>query len=54
MAIVIFSIYILYVIICVFMDKEGKKKLENNDAIKSFLGDRDFLAKMYDDSGVQS
>ena len=54
MAIVIFSIYILYVIICVLMDKEGKKKLENNDVIKSFLGDRDFLAKIYDDFGVQS
>ena len=49
---VIFFMYIIYVIICIIMDQKGKEKMnmEKNELNKSFLGDKDFLVKLYDES----
>ncbi len=49
---VIFFMYIIYVVICIIMDQKGKKKMNmnNNDLNKSFLGNKDFLVKLYDEN----
>ena len=49
---VIFFMYIIYVVVCIIMDQKGKEKMnmENNDMNKSFLGNKDFLVKLYDEN----
>ena len=49
---VIFFMYIIYVVICIIMDRKGKEKMnmEKNELNKSFLGNKDFLVKLYDEN----